>query len=332
MTEKIWSEPEVFRIPVELPQNPLRNLNSYVICSEGDSLVIDTGFHRPECRKALWTGLEELGIDLTKTALFLTHFHSDHSGLVWDFVERGIPVYMGRVERDYYEKLTAAGNTAALHPLFLTEGFPPEQLELQATGNQARMYAPKPNFPAIPLEDGESLRIGTVSFTVIHTPGHTPGHMVLYLPVAELLFSGDHILFDITPNISVWPDIPYSLSDYLESLQKIRKLPIKAAFPAHREAGTDTRLRIDQLTAHHARRLDEVFRAISENPGITAYDTAGHISWSVRGLSWDAFPPHQRWFTMGETVAHLYELVHTGRVIRQQRADKVRYFTGSKRT
>ena len=326
MVEKIWSAPEVFRILVELPQNPLRNLNSYVICSKGHSLVIDTGFNRPECRKALWAGLAELGIDLTRAALFLTHFHSDHSGLVWDFAERGIPVYMGRMERDYYQKLTAAGNTAALHPLFLTEGFPQEQLELQATGNQARMYAPKPNFPAIPLEDGEKLRIGTVSLTSIHTPGHTPGHTVFYLPDKELLFAGDHILFDITPNISVWPGIPYSLFDYITSLHKIREMPVKAAFPAHREAGPDTKLRIDQLIAHHERRLDEVFRAVQAAPGMTAYDTAGKISWHVRGLPWADFPPHQRWFAMGETVAHLYELVRTGRLTRRQESGTVRYF------
>ena len=28
------------------------------------------------------------------------------------------------------------------------------------------------------------------------------------------------------------------------------------------------------------------------------------ITWSARGLGWEQFPPHQKWFAMGETLAH----------------------------
>ena len=64
---KLWENPDIFSIQVELPENPLRALNSYVITSPQGNLVIDTGFNRPECREDLWRGLEELGLDLTKT-------------------------------------------------------------------------------------------------------------------------------------------------------------------------------------------------------------------------------------------------------------------------
>ena len=42
----------IWRIGVELPQNPLRELNSYLIKGKENErdLLIDTGFRREECR------------------------------------------------------------------------------------------------------------------------------------------------------------------------------------------------------------------------------------------------------------------------------------------
>lgn len=326
MVEKVWDCPEVFRIPVPLPQNPLRELNAYVIRTPGANLVIDTGFCREECRAALWSGLEALGLEWSRTALFLTHLHSDHTGLVWDFVDRGIPVYMGRGELDYCASFRSGDSLFPLSRTFLLEGFPKEELERQPAGNQAKLYAPRPGYPTLPVEDGQPLPFPGAQILALQTPGHTPGHTVLYLPEEQLLFTGDHILFDITPNISIWPNIPYSLSDYLASLRKTRTLPIRAAFPAHRAAGEDVYRRIDRLIEHHAQRLEEIAQAASAQPGSTAYDLAGRIRWSARGLPWRDFPPHQRWFAMGETAAHLYELVRTGRLLRREADGLARYF------
>ena len=50
----------IWRIGVELPQNPLRELNSYLIKGKENErdLLIDTGFRREECREALFAGLD----------------------------------------------------------------------------------------------------------------------------------------------------------------------------------------------------------------------------------------------------------------------------------
>jgi glyoxylase-like metal-dependent hydrolase (beta-lactamase superfamily II) len=52
--------PYLYKIPVSLPGNPLKNLNSYVIKSGGRSLLIDTGFNMPECLADLRAGMSEL--------------------------------------------------------------------------------------------------------------------------------------------------------------------------------------------------------------------------------------------------------------------------------
>lgn len=330
MVEQVWSGPDIYRIPVRLPNNPLRNLNSYVICTPEYNLVIDTGFHRPECRADLWAGLDELRLDMTRTALFLTHFHSDHAGLVWDFVERGVPVYMGGIDHQYYVAYRN-GNERVMDALFLSEGFPPAVLTEKKQNSRAHNYAPRDGFPVIELENGADLPMGALEIRALHVPGHTPGNMVLYLPKQQLLFSGDHILFDITPNISVWPEVDNPLSDYIASLQKIRALPIRAAFPAHREAGPDVKARIDQLIDHHGWRLDEIYRAAAGRPGSTAYEIAGQITWSAHGLGWEQFPPHQKWFATAETLAHLSYLADKGQLTRETDGGLFRYYPAQER-
>lgn len=325
MIEKVWDCPEIFRILVSLPQNPLRNLNVYVIRTPQRSLIIDTGFCCPQCRADLWAGLEHLGLDVSKTALFLTHLHSDHTGLVWDLIARGLPVYMGRAEYQYSQALWS-GRLTPMDVSFMGDGFPHDLMQEQTHSNQARRYAPRPGFPAQVLADGASLWLGDVEVQAVQTPGHTPGHMVLYLPREQLLFSGDHILFDITPNISIWPAISNPLADYVTSLEKIRRLPIQAVFPAHRTVGGNVYQRIDQLLEHHCQRLDEIYRAVAEHPGSTAYALAGQITWSARGIPWDRFPPHQRWFALGETLAHLRHLIEQHKIVRQLSQGRIQYF------
>lgn len=326
MVTKVWNDPAVYKIQVDLPQNPLRYLNVYVISTPEHNLLIDTGFNRCECCAALWAGVRELGLDLKKTSVFLTHFHSDHTGLVGDFVERGCPIYMGRIDYQYLDEMKHGKNLSAIETLFQQEGFSKEELTLQKDGNQGRKYGVKRMFPANLVDDGTILTLGNLNIRCIHTPGHTPGHMVLYLPGEQLLFTGDHILFDITPNIAVWSGVPHSLEDYLNSLEKIRALPVKAAFPAHRRGEADVYQRIDALREHHRERLAEIRRAVEARPGATAYQIAGMITWSARGLGWKQFPPHQKWFAMGETLAHLRYLRDHSQVIRTEREGLYYYF------
>ncbi|MBU2611287.1 MAG: MBL fold metallo-hydrolase [Chloroflexi bacterium] len=47
--------------------------------------------------------------------------------------------------------------------------------------------------PTIDLRHGQTLRLGSLTFEVRHTPGHTPGHCVFYCAQAGVLFSGDLI-------------------------------------------------------------------------------------------------------------------------------------------
>ena len=309
MIEKLWDNPEIYQIFIPMPENPLKNLNCYVIREGQECLIIDTGFNRSECAEALKAGLAELQIRPEQTRLFITHMHSDHCGLANEFAAKGIPIYMSGIDHDYLRRTMNGNNWPALEAFFLREGFPESEMALQVSGNQARRYAPNTLFPINRVADGDKLTLGPWTFVCIHTPGHTPGHMCLYFEEQLILFSGDHVLFDITPNISVFNEVFHSLADYLGSLNRLKLLNIVQTFPAHRKWLGNTHERIDNIIEHHRNRLQEILQAVEKNPGIGAYDIASHITWSSRGKPWSDFSPNQRWFAVGETLSHLVWLL-----------------------
>ena len=60
MIQQLYHNPDIYQIHVDLPDNPLKYLNSYVVKGPTRHLVIDTGFNRPECQAALCGGLANL--------------------------------------------------------------------------------------------------------------------------------------------------------------------------------------------------------------------------------------------------------------------------------
>lgn len=324
MIHQLYHHPDIYEIHVDLPNNPLQYLNSYVIKGKTRNLVIDTGFNRPECHQALCQGLCELDIDLQKTDLFLTHLHADHTGLVGLFADAGCPVYMHPLDYNYLKDSETGSTWRFTEEKFMREGMPEEDIKNQFS-NQARKYSPKINFPLHPVVDGDVVHLADEDFHIIHTPGHTMGICCLYLPNEEIFFTTDHILFDISPNIQVWPGMKDSLAQYLKSLDKVKDLPVKLALPGHRHNRTSIKERIDELKAHHAKRLEEIMTIVTERPNTTAFDIAQHMTWSMRGKKWPEFPPTQKWFAMGEALAHIEYLVSTGKLSRTERDGLRRY-------
>ena len=324
MVQQLHHDPDIYQIQVDLPDNPLRYLNCYVIVGKTRNLVIDTGFNRPECHASLWQGLAELDIDLARTDLFLTHLHSDHTGLVGDFIKAGCTVYMGETDYNYVQESENGDNWRKMEQRFLAEGMPREAMEEQEH-NQARLHRPDPDFKAVFIHDGEVLQLADEDFHVIHTPGHTKGLCCLYLPGPQVFFSSDHILFDITPNITIWNNMKQALRTYLDSLDKVRSLPVRLALPGHRKGAEAIDFRIDAIKAHHARRLAEVMAIAEAHPHSTAYELASHMTWSMRGKKWEDFPPTQKWFALGEALSHIEYLIDEGRLTPQDEMGKITY-------
>ena len=324
MIQKLHEQPDIFQIQVPLPDNPLKYLNSYVLPGKERTLVVDTGFKRPECRNALMSGLKELAVDLSKVDLFLTHLHADHSGLVNDFAAAGATVYMHQIDYQYLQDGVDGSTWAATEKRYAKEGMPVDVIRTQAA-NQARKFAPDPHFPAVLVQDRQILHLADQHIHVIHTPGHTKGLCCLYIPEHEIFFSSDHILFDITPNITIWSNMQHALHTYLESLDKVRNFPVKLALPGHRKGDTSVLERIDSIKAHHRHRLTETCQLVKAMPEATAFEIAAHMTWSMRGKCWEDFPITQKWFALGECLSHLEYLLDEGTIQRREMDGLYRY-------
>jgi len=307
-TEEVFKN--IYRIPVGLPNNPLKVLNSYLIRDPERSILIDTGFRVRECREDLLAGFDELGEDPGAVDIFLTHLHADHSGLSSDIVGEGKQILISETDGAWLDTLPLEGESWTEDKWVknkandILAGMPPYIVDNMEKLSPAFSFAPPGGAHYTCVKDGDVLRAGGYSFRCISTPGHTPGHMCLWEADNSLMFTGDHVLFDITPNITSWPTIDDSLGDYLESLRKIREYPVKTALPGHRKPG-GFHARIDELFLHHEKRLEEVKNIIHETPGLTAYEVAGRMRWKIRAANWDEFPVSQKIFAVGECMAHL---------------------------
>lgn len=315
----------IYRIGVPLPGNPLRELNSYFIRGEDSDLLIDTGFRREPCRQALEEGLAELGSDLARRDVLLTHLHSDHSGMADLFVGPGRHIYMGRTDMERLDTYLRRQGPDLRTLRFISEGFPADLAREVNEVNPASQEA----IPAIDdtfrgLEDRDVLQVGEYELRTLLVPGHTPGNCMFWVEKQGIMFSGDHILFDITPNITEWSGMDDALGAYLESLEKVRDYPVRLTLPGHRKTG-DYQERIDHLLSHHQKRLAEALAVVEANPGLTAYEIAGKMTWKIRADSWETFPMVQKWFAVGECLSHLDYLRKRGKVCREQRDGLWRY-------
>ena len=326
MYTKVYDNPAIYKIDVPLPNNPLRNLNSYVIKTPTRDLVIDTGFNQPECYAALTEGLKELQVDMHKADLYLTHLHSDHTGLAEAIITDDTTVYMSDADYEYLKKNILSNQWELAEMKFHKEGFPLSEIEAIRNSNPARAFAPKQVFTAKTVNDGDKIKVGDLEFTVILTPGHTPGNTCLYLEREKIMFTGDHILFDITPNITSWFGVADSLGNYLESLKKIRTYDIKLALPAHRKNDMDVYERIDAILEHHKQRLANTLEVISANEGLNAYQIAGLMRWSIRAKNWEEFPLNQKWFAVGETMSHLDYLLLRDKLVQKTEGEYHTYY------
>ncbi len=325
MIEKVFEKPLIYKIYVPLPDNPLKNLNCYVLKTETENLIIDTGFNRPECLEALKEGLKEADVDINKSKLFLTHMHSDHTGLTKSIMPDGSDIYMSQIDYDRLSTSIDGKFWPVMEKIFEKNGFPKEDILTSRDINPARIFAPKEKFDVHTLNDGDKLNIGEYTLTAIFTPGHTPGHMCLYIESEKIIFTGDHVLFDITPNITSWNSVSDSLGNYIESLKKVRELKVKKAFPAHRLSSKDYYERIDELLEHHEKRIAECLNIIKENPESSAYLIASKMKWSMRGKDWSEFPIQQKWFAVGETLSHIDYLINKNKVEKIEKENKMYY-------
>jgi glyoxylase-like metal-dependent hydrolase (beta-lactamase superfamily II) len=165
-------------------------------------------------------------------------------------------------------------------------------------GHQDETYAPDAG-----LDDGDVLTVPGATVRALHTPGHASNHVCLLLEPEGWLFTGDHLMGGSTVVI-LPPD--GSMRLYLESLTRLRTLPLTALLPGHGPVMPDPHGEIDRVIAHRLKREAKVIDALRR--------IGPHAS--LDALLPDVYadtPPRLHGLARYSLLAHLQKLAEEGR-------------------
>lgn len=309
---------------VPLPNNPLRELNSYLITSGTRPLLIDTGFNLEECARASTEALTLLGFAWEDVDILITHGHPDHCGNIGRLYREGMTVYAGFPDYD------ALRHAQRQHFADFIRWYRKHPAHKECYSQQSidwdteefftkEMSIPKSSVPLMMVSEGEVLERGEYRFRALRTTGHCPYHLCLYEPNEKILFSGDQILPSITPVLTSFRLENDALYEFLKTLDQLAALDVDLVLPGHREPFTTFQERLVELKSHHQARLDdiritlEVREAFDKQKG-ELFDIIKAISWRNPIPDWDRWPLKQKYFSTGETLAHLIYLINRGEV------------------
>jgi len=202
------------------------------IVGQGEVAVIDPGPDDPKHLAAILAATEGERI----THIAVTHHHSDHSPLAGPLkAATGAVIYGCAVathEEDDGGVRMEAGHDLAFNP------------DVSLCGGGA-VAGPGWTLEAIP------------------TPGHTSNHLCFALPEENACFTGDHIMGWSTTVITP-PD--GDMTDYLESLKRIRARGFATLWPTHGPPVREVTPFIDAYLEHRQERIDQILMALKAGP------------------------------------------------------------------
>jgi glyoxylase-like metal-dependent hydrolase (beta-lactamase superfamily II) len=290
---------------------------------DGDAVdLIDCGMNAPDSLELLRRAMREVaGTAARLRSLLVTHIHPDHYGAAGVLTDdSGAQLYLHRLEiplvHPRYLELDAL--VAEVHRYLLANGVPERDAEVMQNASRSFAKSVTTSPAAIPLDGAETLELGRRRLRVEWTPGHSPGHVCLYDPLDGLLFAGDELLPDDTPNIGLHPQsTPNPLADFLSSLRRLADLKPATVLPAHGRPFTTAQERVEQLVSFHEKRKDRILALLGDQT-LSAWDIALGL-WGHREHHWE-----QR-LALQEALAHLQAMAEEDRLEKLVSADAVRW-------
>jgi glyoxylase-like metal-dependent hydrolase (beta-lactamase superfamily II) len=317
----------IYQLKLPIPNESLQYVLVYLIQGKNGFTLIDTGWDLPETLAAWEALLTQLGIgwqDIEQ--ILVTHFHVDHAGMSAKIGElSGAKVHMFPHNK-YLQDISDVDlqqMTEQANNWLLAHGMPKRELEIIEMGGKPDLKWLFPTKPDIHLTDGEVIAAGNLRLEVIHTPGHADNHICFYEPNQKILFSGDHVLPNITPNVSRNPLTPFNpLGSYLSSLHRLKDIEVTLVLPGHEDLFNNLAQRAVEIESHHRLRMDEIINTIAkqEKP---SYEIAATIKWGPG--SWQNLTGLDRYLAVMEVLAHIDLLSHEG-FLKQTLRDEMIYY------
>ena len=294
---------------IEISNPFFEGRNSVYLLNADPITVIDTGVATDKAFAQLRLGLAEHGVEVADIRrVLLTHKHIDHIGNAWRIQKEGnAEVFIHALETKSLTDVDPSGKRfGELVKQRLDDWGAPPTVHEKLSGSdknkmpQWKLEACEVNeLPeTIGFESGEELK-------VIHTPGHTMGSVCFLL--GEQLFSGDHVLENISPNIGGGDMRSRGMLErFLNSLNRVSALGEVELLPGHGEAFRGLESRCLRLRKHHNIRLRQAKRAV-ENGKSQVYEIARELYGSLSDFH----------IVLGcaEANAHLEYLADQGQVV-----------------
>lgn len=301
---------QVFELRLPIPfEDGLVNVFLFTDGKEAD--LLDCGMNSDESVQLIERALRQLGAARLRR-LVVTHIHPDHYGAAGTLAGDGrADLYIHRLEvplvHPRYVELEHLVDEVRTY--LLVNGVPSEEADVLSNSQRALSQVVKTAEPAVQLDGAELLEMGTHLLRVEWTPGHSPGHICLYEAKEGLLFAGDDMLPELSPNIGLHPQsTPDPLHEYLAGLVRLAGLKPKLVFPGHGRPFTDAAGRAEALKRHHQRRLDQVMEIVGRDR---------KSGWAVALELWGPRENlYEKRLALQEGLAHLQALAVEGRVIK----------------
>lgn len=280
----------IYRIPVEAIPG-MWAFAHYVVIDDF-RVLIDTGSGFGKSSIDLENGLADANRELgfsgnafnNLTHVFITHGHIDHFGGLNHLKKHSI-AQIGVHELDYRnltcyeERLIVVERN--LNGFLIEAGVNDERR--QAIMSLHRFTKGMYHSLAVDFTYNDiGMSLGPFQF--FHVPGHCAGQVVIRLE--DILFSGDHILSDISPHqapesITLWT----GLGHYLQSLQSVKLWAkgISITLGGHNGPITDLSKRIVEIEQIHAERLTSVRNFLET--AHTIQELADHLFGTVEGYN-----------------------------------------------
>lgn len=303
-------EEGIFLLKMPIPYT-LDHINLWLLRDADGWTIVDSGFYSEES-VLLWNKvLTDFCDNKPIQKIIITHFHPDHVGMAqWLAHKTNATVHMSQIE--YLTTHMACQDYSDEQKVVRCqyfERFGLGQEEVSKLQNRIGGYVvgvPEAPISYKRLVDGESILINNEVWHLLQFSGHSPGHICLHQGQRHLLISGDQVLPNISPNISVNFNEPEGnpLADYLESLDSLSRLSNETTvLPSHGRVFNGLQERLTVLKDGHHKSLDQL-RAFCEQgrSGLEVIEKLYGNRLSLFNLS----------LGTGEAMAHLNYLIEIG--------------------
>lgn len=205
--------------------------NCFLLLGKDRDLLVDSGLGVAPLRPLL--------AELSRRPLivFTTHTHIDHVGGHPELADLEILVHpleadelrrpgtKGlRFPKRAPEQIEALRRSGIELAGFMVDAVPHEGYDLDGFGRT-------PVEPSRLVDEGDSVDLGDRHLEVLHLPGHSPGSIGLWEDATGSLFTGDAIydgvIVDTGPGASI--------SAYLPTMERLKRLPVREVFGGHND-------------------------------------------------------------------------------------------------